>query len=351
VPGKKEGVVGGLRHGGIRSIALGSVLVIMLFGTTGCASLLEPGGDATIAVSGAVIPTTLSSAHSPSGPETPSVLVATLDGPSVPSGNVGALVQKQDPPANGSSTPAPTESDAKEAAAVEEPYDPFATEASKAAEDYDPWEPFNSVMFEFNRKVDRYLIKPVAQVWDKVVPDPVERGLSKSFQNLHFAPRFINNVLQGKMKGAGIELSRFVINSTLGVAGFIDFAGDVWGLETPAEDTGQTLGVWGVPPGPYVVLPFFPQPLTVRDAFGYVGDVVMNPVYYFLFSTIRVGQPAAVSHQTTATFSTMGLTAGQLVNERSINLERFQGVEEATLDLYSAVRNAYLQRRVQEIAR
>jgi phospholipid-binding lipoprotein MlaA len=232
-----------------------------------------------------------------------------------------------------------------------EPYDPFATEEAKEAEDYDPWEPFNSAMFEFNRYLDRYLIKPVAQVWDKVVPDPVERGLSRSFLNLHFTPRFLNNVLQGKMKGAGIELSRFVINSTVGMAGFFDVAGDVMGLQTPPEDTGQTLGAWGIPPGPYLVLPFLPQPFTVRDAFGYVGDVVMNPVYYFLFSTIRVGQPAAVTHQTTASLATTGVTIGQLINERSIGLERFQGVEEATVDLYSAVRNAYLQRRAKEIAR
>jgi phospholipid-binding lipoprotein MlaA len=204
-------------------------------------------------------------------------------------------------------------------------------------------------MFEFNRKLDRYVVKPIAKVWDKVIPDQLERGLDNSLRNLHFAPRFINNVLQGKLKGAGIELSRFVINSTLGVAGFYDFAREVLKLETPWEDTGQTLGVWGVPPGPYLVLPFLPQPLTVRDAFGYVGDVVMDPIYYFLFSTIRVGQPAAVTHQTTATFSTLGLTSGDLVNQRSINLERFQGVEEATVDLYSAVRNAYLQKRAKDI--
>jgi phospholipid-binding lipoprotein MlaA len=346
--------VGGLRHGTIRGTTIWHLaIVVACFGTTGCAALLDPVSDASAALPAALPPT--EGRFSDAISLAPSVLIARSVEPAASLPDVAsdpAPQLAQNPPGSGAQSQEPAGSDPAAGGPAEEaePYDPFATDTSKAAEDYDPWEPFNTVMFEFNRKVDRYVIKPVAQVWDKVVPDPVERALSRSFQNLHFAPRFLNNLLQAKFKGAGIELSRFVINSTLGVAGFIDFASDVLSLETPAEDTGQTLGVWGIPPGPYVVLPLFPQPLTVRDAFGYVGDVVMNPVYYFLFSTIRIGQPAAVTHQTTASFSTMGLTAGQLVNERSINLERFQGVEEATVDLYSAVRNAYLQRRAREIA-
>lgn len=232
----------------------------------------------------------------------------------------------------------------------EEFYDPFARpeERAQEIEEYDPWEPFNVVMFNFNRKVDKYVLKPVAQVYDKVVPDEFERGLSNAIHNVRFVPRFINNLLQGKFKGAALEVGRFLINSTFGIAGFIDFAKEVFNMETPDEDTGQTLGVYGIKPGPYLVLPLLP-PLTLRDAIGLVGDYALEPMNYFVFAVNRVGQPALITHQNTATFGLMGERAGEIINERSINLETFQGVEESTLDLYGAVRNAYLQRRAKQI--
>jgi phospholipid-binding lipoprotein MlaA len=229
-----------------------------------------------------------------------------------------------------------------------EPYDPFA--AGGAEEDYDPWEWWNSKMFKFNYNLDKYAIKPfVTHVYDRVMPDELELGLRNSFHNIRWVPRFLNNLFQLKFKGAGIEMGRFLINSTFGIAGLFDFAKEVFNLETPDEDTGQTLGYWGIPPGPYLVLPFFP-PFNLRDAFGYLGgDYLLDPVNYFLFAVNRVGQPAAIYHQNTATFTYMGYRTEDIVNERSINLERFQGVEEATVDLYSAVRNAYLQSRARAI--
>jgi phospholipid-binding lipoprotein MlaA len=231
----------------------------------------------------------------------------------------------------------------------EEPYDPFKTEAERALEEeYDPWEPFNVVMFEFNRKFDKYVLKPVAKVYDKILPDELERGISNAFHNVRFVPRLINNLLQGKLKGAGLEAGRFVINSSLGIGGLFDVAKNVFGMVTPDEDTGQTLGAYGIKPGPYLVLPLLP-PLTLRDAFGYAGDYLLDPINYFVFAVVRVGQPALVTHQTTANLAWLGMRAGEIINERSINLETFQGVEESTVDLYGAVRNAYLQRRVKQI--
>lgn len=230
--------------------------------------------------------------------------------------------------------------------------DPF-TESdrglSESEEEYDPWEPFNMVMFSFNRKLDKYVLKPVATAYGWILPDPVELGISNAFHNIRFVPRLINNLLQLKFKGAAIEAGRFVINSSVGIGGLFDMAQRM-NLETPDEDTGQTLGAWGVKPGPYLVLPFFP-PLTLRDAFGYAGDFALEPGNYLLFSVIRVGQPALVDHQTTAALSVLGMRVGEIVNDRSLNLEKFQGVEESTLDLYTAVRNAYLQRRAREIGR
>lgn len=245
-------------------------------------------------------------------------------------------------------------SDQKEAESAaqepEVPFDPFARPEEEVGQEYDPWEPFNTTMFEFNRQLDRFVLKPVAKGYNFIVPDMVQVGISNMFYNLRFGPRFLNNVFQGKIKGAGIEAGRFLINSTAGIAGFFDVAKEI-DLVTPEEDFGQTLGFYGVKPGPYLVLPFLP-PFTLRDFTGYVGDIFLNPVNWLVAPIIEVdGVPSAIPHKnrTTITFVQIGARVGEIVNERSRNLEKFQGVEEATLDLYSAVRNAYLQKRAKEI--
>lgn len=233
---------------------------------------------------------------------------------------------------------------------LEEPFDPFAKPEEEIGQEYDPWESFNTTMFEFNRQLDRFVLKPVAKGYNFIVPDIVQVGISNMFYNLRFGPRLLNNVFQGKMKGAGIEAGRFLINSTVGIAGFFDVAKEI-DLVTPEEDLGQTLGFYGVKPGPFLVLPFLP-PFTLRDFTGYVGDVFLNPVNWLVAPIIEVdGVPSAIAHKnrTTITFVQLGARVGEIVNERSRNLEKFQGVEEATLDLYSAVRNAYLQKRAKEI--
>jgi len=232
----------------------------------------------------------------------------------------------------------------------EEPFDPFAKAEEAVGEEYDPWESFNTKIFEFNRQMDRWVLKPVAKGYNFIMPDFVQVGISNMFTNIRFAPRFLNNVFQGKIKGAGIEAGRFLVNSTVGLAGFVDVATGV-DLVTPEEDTGQTLGVYGVKPGPYLVLPFLP-PFTVRDLVGYVGDVFLNPVNWLVAPIIEVNNvPSAIAHKnrTTTSFVQIGARVGEIVNERSRNLEKFQGVEEATLDLYTAVRNAYLQSRAKAI--
>jgi phospholipid-binding lipoprotein MlaA len=232
----------------------------------------------------------------------------------------------------------------------DEPLDPFARADEGTGEEYDPWEPMNTKIFEFNRQVDRFVLKPVAKGYDFVMPDLVQVGISNIFSNLRFAPRFLNNVFQGKLKGAGIEVGRFLINSTVGVAGFFDLAKKV-DLVTSEEDLGQTLGFYGVKPGPYLVLPMFP-PFTVRDFVGYVGDVFLNPINWLVVPIIEVNNvPSVIAHKNRMTSSLIqtGSRVGEIVNERSRNLEKYQGVEEATLDLYTAVRNAYLQTRVRAI--
>jgi phospholipid-binding lipoprotein MlaA len=198
--------------------------------------------------------------------------------------------------------------------------------------DEDPWEGFNEKMFNFNREVlDRFLLKPIATGWDFVFPDLVQRGIRNMFDNLWVVRRVVNNTLQLKLAGAGTELARFTINSTIGLAGFFDIAKDGFGIEQKDEDTGQTFGTWGMGPGPYLVLPFLP-PLTVRDGVGYAFDGAMFPASYFL-----------------PWWSALAGTFTETVNERSLNLDRFERVTESTVDLYGAVRNAYLQRRAAAI--
>lgn len=206
--------------------------------------------------------------------------------------------------------------------------------AAAAGEDFDedPWEGFNEKMFNFNREVlDRYLLKPVATAWDFIFPDFVQRGIHNIFDNAAVVRRLVNNSLQAKFAGAGTELARFTINSTIGLAGFFDVAKDAFGIAQKDEDTGQTFGTWGMGPGPYLVLPFLP-PLTVRDGIGYAFDAAMTPYSYFI-----------------PWWGSVAATTNNTVNERSLNLETFERVAESTVDLYGAVRNAYLQRRAAAI--
>jgi phospholipid-binding lipoprotein MlaA len=198
--------------------------------------------------------------------------------------------------------------------------------------DYDPWERFNEKTFWFNHDVlDRYALKPVATVWAKI-PDPARQGLANAFHNLAMPDRLVNEVLQARFQEAGSEVAGFLLNTTVGVAGFVDVASRA-GLKESDADAGQTLGVYGAGPGPYLVVPFLP-PLTVRDGIGYAVDSLLDPLSWFV-------TPFAAD---------FGRAAAKTINERADNLKLYQDVEDASLDLYAAVRNGYLQRRQKSIA-
>jgi len=199
-------------------------------------------------------------------------------------------------------------------------------------EEYDPWEKFNEKMFTFNYNMDKYVLKPVAKGYNFIMPDMFQTMIDNAFTNLRMPSRFVNKVLQLKLLDATKEMGRFIINSTLGIGGLFDVARQEMGLERQRADFGQTLGIWGVGPGPYLVLPFLP-PLTVRDGIGYGADGAMNPLYYYIPFF-----PDAFA-----------MRVGDTVNDRSLNLDLFQGIEESTVDLYSSVRNGYLQRRARMI--
>jgi phospholipid-binding lipoprotein MlaA len=202
-----------------------------------------------------------------------------------------------------------------------------ATGEPAELEHYDPWEGFNGKMFEFNRRIDKYGLKPVAKGWKTVVPEQAQIMISNVFENFNVVPRVVNNLLQGKWKGAERELSRFLINSTAGIGGLFDPATDVWHITKSPADFGQTLGKWGAGPGPYLVLPFM-EPLTVRDGIGKIIDRAMDPLTYVI--------PLVPA---------LSLTLGNRVNERALNYELFVGFDDGVIDAYTAVRDVYLQRR------
>lgn len=190
----------------------------------------------------------------------------------------------------------------------------------------DPIEGFNRAMFSLNEGLDTVVIKPVAQGYDTALPQPLRNGVTNFFGNIADVFIAVNNLLQGKVPEAFSDAGRFAVNSTLGILGVMDVATDM-GLEKHEEDFGQTFGRWGVDNGPYVVVPFF-GPRTARDTVGLVLDVNADPV-------ANVGNVP-----TRNTLLTL-----RVVSDRANLLPADKVIEEAALDKYSYMRDAYLQRR------
>ncbi len=195
----------------------------------------------------------------------------------------------------------------------------------------DPWEPFNRSVFEFNEGLDKYVLKPVVSGYRFVLPEFIREGIYNFFSNYNDIYTALNNLLQGKPDYAFNDLMRVVVNTTMGLGGFIDLA-TPGGLEKHKEDFGQTFGVWGIPSGPYVVLPFF-GPSSVRDTFGTVADLETD----YLFKYIpNVGLRNS-------------LTGLRVVNARNTYYEAGDLLDGAAIDKYSFLRDAYIQRRKYQI--
>lgn len=213
------------------------------------------------------------------------------------------------------------------------PYDPVAdpTLPSPATmpSSYDPWEPLNRRVHAFNNAVDVTIATPLARAYVAAVPRPVRLGVSNFFNNLGQPASAINALLQGKPAQAGASLGRFLVNATVGVAGFLDPA-TRFSIPNRSEDFGQTLGVWGWKTSRYVELPLF-GPRTVRDVFGLVGDAPL--------STVR-----QLDHAETRYF----LQGLQLVDLRT-QLFALDSMREGATDEYALFRDAWLQRRSYQI--
>jgi len=189
----------------------------------------------------------------------------------------------------------------------------------------DPWESWNRGVYKVNDKLDRAVAKPVARTYVRAVPKPVRTGISNFFQNLRQTTVMVNDALQGKFKAAANDLGRFLLNSTVGMGGLLDPATQA-GLDLNDEDFGQTLGHWGVHPGPFVEIPLL-GPSDVRDGVGRGVDIFTGPAHYVS------NQPVSYS-----------LYVVELVDTRTGLLPLDETLKNV-YDPYAFIRDAYLQRR------
>lgn len=211
-----------------------------------------------------------------------------------------------------------------------EPLSFFKPADSAAVLASDPFEPVNRLVFRFNEQLDRRLIRPVARVYLQTLPGPLRDGFSNMLLNLDDLVSFLNQLLQAKPSKAAVSLARFIFNSSFGIVGFFDIASEA-GLYHESEDLGQTFAVWGVPSGPYVVLPLF-GPSTFRDA---SARVLFQP-----FAPIRQIKPSETRY---------GLIAAGLLSARAELLEVSQSSGLLVIDRYLFARDAFLQRRRNQI--
>jgi len=191
----------------------------------------------------------------------------------------------------------------------------------------DPIEPVNRAIFSFNEKFDQYVFKPVTETYVKVVPSLVRRGVSNVFGNISDAFSAVNNLLQGKREPLGNDLGRVLTNTTFGLGGIFDIAGEA-GVEKSGEDFGQTLGWWGLGPGPYLVIPIL-GPSDVRDAVGLGVHAYFDPINNYV-------EPQSAM---------WGVNVLRAIDTRAGLLGTENIVEGAALDKYTFIRSAYLQRR------
>jgi phospholipid-binding lipoprotein MlaA len=237
---------------------------------------------------------------------------------------------------SGSPEPAPSvdQKDPDETFLTEVP--PSSQPEQTVAAIADPLEPVNRAFFHFNDKLYFWVLKPAATGYKTVIPEDGRIGIRNFFSNIGTPVRLVNCLLQAKFKGAGNETVRFVLNTTIGIAGFFDPAKKTFKIEKQEADLGQTLGIWGMGPAFYINLPVL-GPSSARDTVGYVGDLFFDPrtylAYYFFIAEIV----------------NSGTWVLDKVNETSLTLGEYENLKKAALDPYIALREAYAQYRQNKI--
>jgi len=208
--------------------------------------------------------------------------------------------------------------------------DPFGEE-SPPPRLADPLEPLNRALFVFNDKAYYWVMKPVAQGYAAIVPETARVSVRNFFRNITMPVRFVNNLLQGKIRNSGIELLRFLINTTTGIGGLFDPAKNDWHIEPREEDLGQTLGKYGLGHGFYLVLPLL-GPSSLRDTAGLAGDWFLDPINYIDDDRVVIG-----AHVLNAE------------NEVSLRIGEYEDLTKSAIDPYVAVRDAYSQHRAKKV--
>ncbi|MDJ0738767.1 MAG: MlaA family lipoprotein [Gammaproteobacteria bacterium] len=198
------------------------------------------------------------------------------------------------------------------------------------ADPADPLEPYNRAAYSFNDLLDRAMLEPLAQGYNYVTPEPVNKSVTNFFDNLRDIRSAINNLLQFKIGRAFSDVGRVGINSTIGILGLMDVASNM-NLPSYKEDFGQTLGVWGFESGPFIVLPFL-GPSTARDGVGLVVDWFTDPLNYIEDDTVA-----------------WGLRGLNIVDTRADLLNASRVVDQGALDPYAFIRDSYLQRRENQV--
>ena len=199
-----------------------------------------------------------------------------------------------------------------------------------ADDDSDPWRGLNQATHAFNETVDRFFLEPVAEGYDFAVPELVQDGVGNFFENLLVPRTVLNDLLQGEVASALKHTGRFMVNTTVGLGGLIDVASEA-GMDHDPEDFGQTLGRWGVGPGPYLVLPLL-GPSTLRDTVALPLDYAANPAFWVDEGAI-----------------TLGATAASVTDFRAGAIEEIAENRKSAIDYYVFVRDAYLQNRAKRV--
>jgi phospholipid-binding lipoprotein MlaA len=201
-----------------------------------------------------------------------------------------------------------------------------------ATDKNDPWESWNRDVHSFNKDFDDTILKPLAKGYKDITPNPVDESITNIFSNINDIGVTINDFLQLKFVQGGMDVSRFLVNSTAGLAGAFDVAKMI-DLPKHNEDFGQTLGVWGVPSGNYMVLPFLGAS-SPRDTVGLIGDALFNPLTYVsLFGGFAANAASAAA------------TGVDVTDSRSDLMSSEKILDEASVDRYDFVKNSYKQRR------
>jgi phospholipid-binding lipoprotein MlaA len=238
-----------------------------------------------------------------------------------------------DPPESSKSSPGSSARSGTESAAGKEDLEgELQGEEKEITAIPDPLEPFNRAMFHFNDKLYFWVLKPVAQGYNQVVPEPARVGVRNFFSNLRMPVRFVSSLLQGDIQGAATQLGRFLVNTIWGVGGLLDPASsEQLNISKQDADLGQTLGIYGVGQGFYLVWPIL-GPSSARDSVGLAGDYFLYPVSYI-----------------NPWYDWLAVRSYEEVNDASLNIGDYESLKEAAIDPYVAVRNAYHQYRQKKV--